>query len=69
MKTAGLDMESLKEFMTLLARKSAEYILPFFGNPDLPIEIKEDLTPVTAADRGSRRKGEYIPHFSGPAGS
>jgi len=55
MKTAGLDMESLKEFMTLLARKSAEYILPFFGNPDLPIEIKEDLTPVTAADRGAEK--------------
>lgn len=40
-----------RAFMERLARAAAERILPHFGKPGLATEWKEDLTPVTRADR------------------
>lgn len=37
--------------MRTLAVKSAEVIRPYFANPDLEVERKADLSPVTQADR------------------
>jgi len=39
--------------MTELALKSGDFIRPYFANPSLKIETKDDLTPVTIADRGA----------------
>jgi histidinol phosphatase-like enzyme (inositol monophosphatase family) len=36
-----------------LARASGDFIRPLFGRHDVPVELKGDLTPVTAADRGA----------------
>ncbi|MDB6167771.1 MAG: inositol monophosphatase [Verrucomicrobia bacterium] len=41
--------------MTELAEKSGDFIRPFFGQPDLVVETKEDATPVTLADRGAEQ--------------
>ncbi len=39
------------EFMKLLAVKSGATILKYYGDTALETELKEDMTPVTAADR------------------
>ena len=39
------------DFIHELAEKSGEVIRPWFLNPDLDIEAKQDETPVTIADR------------------
>jgi len=36
-----------------MAARSGEFIRPYFANPALEVEIKEDETPVTIADRGA----------------
>jgi fructose-1,6-bisphosphatase/inositol monophosphatase family enzyme len=42
-----------KRFALELAEASGAFIRPFFANPDLAVELKSDLSPVTAADRGA----------------
>jgi len=44
---------SYREFMIELARRSGEFIRPHFGDPALAVETKNDLSPVTVADRGA----------------
>ncbi len=39
--------------MVELATLSGHFIQPFFGRPDVAVEIKADQSPVTAADRGA----------------
>jgi len=39
--------------MVELAKLSGHFIQPFFGRSDVAVEIKADLSPVTAADRGA----------------
>jgi myo-inositol-1(or 4)-monophosphatase len=39
--------------MVELARASAEFIAPYFGDPGTTVEFKADDSPVTAADRGA----------------
>jgi len=39
------------EFIRLLAEKSGEVIRPYFAKASFAVEIKEDQTPVTQADR------------------
>ena len=39
--------------MIELAAKSGDFIRPFFGQPGLAVEFKEDQSPVTLADRGA----------------
>ncbi len=46
-----MDLEPYRAFMVELAAKSGEFIRPFFAQPGLAVEIKEDLSPVTQADR------------------
>lgn len=46
-------MESLKRFLEELIAAANEAILPYFGNPNLVVELKKDATPVTMADRGA----------------
>lgn len=46
-------MESLKLFIEQLIAAANEAIIPYFGNPDLEVELKKDSTPVTLADRGA----------------
>lgn len=42
-------------FLEKLARASAEVIRPRFLKPDLPTELKSDVSPVTEADREAER--------------
>lgn len=48
-----VDLTPYREFMIELARESGELIRPFFASPELVIETKSDLSPVTVADRGA----------------
>ncbi|WP_415909804.1 histidinol-phosphatase [Oleiharenicola sp. Vm1] len=42
-----------RTFLVELARASGDFIRPLFGRHDVAVELKGDLTPVTAADRGA----------------
>lgn len=46
-------MDSFKTFIRELATASAEVILPYFGNASFGLEIKDDDSPVTLADRNA----------------
>ena len=45
--------DTLKRFALELAETSGDFIRPYFANPALAVEMKSDLSPVTAADRGA----------------
>jgi len=45
--------ETLLPFVQKLAEKSAAVITPYFANNNLEVEMKEDDTPVTHADRNA----------------
>jgi myo-inositol-1(or 4)-monophosphatase len=49
----GVNLDPHRAFMVELAEKSGDFIRPFFGRSDLRVELKADLSPVTAADRGA----------------
>jgi len=51
MNIARKNIDEFKRFMLTLAEKSSDVIVPFFGKDELPVELKADQTPVTAADR------------------
>ncbi|HWA25591.1 MAG TPA: histidinol-phosphatase [Lacunisphaera sp.] len=40
-------------FLSELAHASGDFLRPLFGRPGLAVELKGDLSPVTAADRGA----------------
>jgi myo-inositol-1(or 4)-monophosphatase len=42
-----------RDFLLKLAAASGDFIRPYFARPDLAVETKSDLTPVTVADRGA----------------
>jgi histidinol phosphatase-like enzyme (inositol monophosphatase family) len=46
-------LDPYRDFMAELAAQSGDFIRPFFGRPDLAVELKADQSPVTAADRGA----------------
>ena len=46
-----MQLKEFTEFIYTLAEKSGEIIKPYFAQADLAIEIKEDQTLVTQADR------------------
>jgi myo-inositol-1(or 4)-monophosphatase len=46
-----MQLKEFTEFISTLAEKSGEIIKPYFAKADLAIEIKEDQTLVTQADR------------------
>jgi histidinol phosphatase-like enzyme (inositol monophosphatase family) len=48
-----VDLEPYRAFMTELAAQSGDFIRPFFAQPGLAVEYKEDASPVTQADRGA----------------
>lgn len=51
-----IDANELKDrldFAVAVAREAGEFILPFFQAAELQIDLKGDLSPVTAADRGA----------------
>jgi myo-inositol-1(or 4)-monophosphatase len=48
-----MDLAAERAFLVELARASGDLIRPLFGRPDVAVELKGDLTPVTAADRGA----------------
>jgi myo-inositol-1(or 4)-monophosphatase len=48
-----VNLEPYRAFLVELAEKSGDLIRPYFGSPDLAVEIKADRTPVTLADRGA----------------
>jgi len=48
-----MSSDALKRFALELAEASGDFIRPFFANPALAVELKSDLSPVTAADRGA----------------
>ena len=49
----GMDLTPYRSFIIELAQASGDFIRPFFANPNLVVEIKSDLSPVTAADKGA----------------
>ena len=48
-----VDLAPYRTFLVELAEKSGDFVRPMFGAPGLAVEIKSDLSPVTAADRGA----------------
>ena len=48
-----MDLTPYRDFIPELAGASADFIRPYFNNPDLVVETTSDATPVTAADRGA----------------
>jgi histidinol phosphatase-like enzyme (inositol monophosphatase family) len=48
-----VDLEPYRAFMLELAAQSGDFIRPFFAQPGLAVEFKEDESPVTQADRGA----------------
>jgi len=48
-----VDLKPYRDFIGELAQKSGDFIRPYFANPSLQVESKEDQTPVTIADRGA----------------
>lgn len=48
-----MDLSPHRDFLLELAHASGDFIRPLFGRHDVGVEIKGDLTPVTAADRGA----------------
>ncbi len=44
-----------RSFLTELAEKSGDFLLPCFTDPGLVVETKSDDSPVTAADRGAEQ--------------
>jgi myo-inositol-1(or 4)-monophosphatase len=46
-----MGLKEFTDFIYTLAEKSGEVIRPYFGKADLAVELKEDQTPVTQADR------------------
>ncbi len=48
-----MDLTVYRSFMTDLALRSGDFITPFFARPGLEVELKSDLSPVTAADKGA----------------
>jgi myo-inositol-1(or 4)-monophosphatase len=52
--------EEFINFVRKLAAESAEVIKPYFAAFDLKVELKEDETPVTAADRGAEEVMRHL---------
>ncbi len=50
-----MDLTPYRTFLTELAQKSGDFLLPHFANPALAVETKSDDSPVTAADRGAEQ--------------
>lgn len=48
-----VDLSPYRTFLAELAAQSGDLIRPYFRNPNLVVETKSDLSPVTAADRGA----------------
>ncbi|MCL2118159.1 MAG: histidinol-phosphatase [Planctomycetaceae bacterium] len=46
-------MQNRLEYAVEIAREAGNLTLEYFSNPNLAIELKNDRTPVTAADRGA----------------
>jgi histidinol-phosphatase len=46
-----MQLKEFTEFIYTLAEKSGDMIRPYFAQANLGVEIKEDQTPVTQADR------------------
>ncbi|HTJ78075.1 MAG TPA: histidinol-phosphatase [Rariglobus sp.] len=50
-----MSLDAYRSFLTELAEKSGDFLLPCFADPALKVEIKSDDSPVTAADRGAEK--------------
>ena len=48
-----MNLSAERAFLVELAHASGDFIRPLFGRHDVAVELKGDLTPVTAADRGA----------------
>ena len=46
-----MEIKEFTDFIHTLAEKSGEVIKPYFAQANLAVEIKEDQTLVTQADR------------------
>lgn len=49
----GVNLDPYRAFLIELAGASGDFIRPFFGRPDLRVDLKSDQSPVTAADTGA----------------
>lgn len=50
---SATQMNEFTEFIRVLAEKSGDVIKPYFSQANLAVEVKEDQTLVTQADRGA----------------
>lgn len=57
-----MEARSFIPFLTELAEKSGEFIVPLFANPDVAVQTKADQTPVTIADRGAEELMRRLIH-------
>ena len=48
-----MDVAGLKPFVRELAEASGDLIRRYFRSPGLVVDVKDDATPVTDADRGA----------------
>lgn len=48
-----MDLTPYRTFLHELATASGDFIRPYFAQPGLAVETKDDTSPVTAADRGA----------------
>lgn len=53
MSWSPADLQTRLEFALKVAREASGLILQYYHNPNLTVEKKQDLSPVTAADRGA----------------
>lgn len=53
MSATTSELQSRLEFALKVARDASELILPYYCNPDLEVERKQDTSPVTTADRAA----------------
>lgn len=53
MSWSPADLQTRLEFALNVAREASMLILQYYHNPQLVVEKKQDLSPVTAADRGA----------------
>jgi len=51
----AVNLEPYRAFLLELAAQSGDFLRPWFGRPDLAVEVKADQSPVTAADRGAEQ--------------
>ncbi len=62
-----MELKPYRDFMIQLAQESGDFILPYFTNHSVVVEVKSDDTPVTIADRGAEELLRELIHRRYPS--